>query len=108
MWHGRNKFSNVPTAYAGKGYQSRKEAAYAQELDVRVKCGELKGWQRQVTVPLKVNGRKVCGYIVDFVATYADGHEQYIEVKGYPAPLGELKIKLFRACYPDRELVVIR
>ena len=102
------KFNNIPTAYAGKGYASRKEARFAQGLDLRVKAGKLKGWRRQVTVPLKVGNRKICNYIVDFVLMYPDGHEQYVEVKGYPHPVGELKIKLFRACYPELDFDVIR
>ena len=85
-----------------------KEANFAAELDIRVKCKELKSWRRQVHVPLKVNNIKVCSYVVDLVAEYPDGHEQYIEVKGYPAPVGELKIKLFRACYPQADFLVVR
>jgi hypothetical protein len=45
---------------------------------------------------------------VDFVVTHADGHEEWIEVKGFETPIWKLKKKLFEACYPNRKLVVVK
>ena len=92
----------------GTLYHSKKEAAYAAELDLRVKAGELKTWKRQVWVPLHVKKVKVCSYVVDFWLQYANGMEQWVEIKGYPNPVGELKIKMFKAEYPEWDYVVIR
>ncbi len=102
------KYNAKKAVYQGHLYHSAKEAAYARDLDLRVKAGELESWRRQVSVPLAVNGRTICRYIVDFVERYHDGTETYIELKGYPHPVGELKLKLFAACYPDRQLKIIR
>ncbi len=103
-----NKFGAISAGYGKNLFHSKKEANFAAELDIRVRCKELKSWRRQVNVPLKVNGITVCRYVVDFVAEYPDGHEQYIEVKGFPHPVGELKMKLFKACYPQADFLVVR
>ena len=107
-----SKFRAKTAVHAGHLYHSIKERDYAAELDIRVKCRELKSWRRQVYIPLVVNRIKVCTYIVDFVLEYPDGHEQYIEVKPrWPykgTPVGELKIKLFKACYPQADFQVVR
>ncbi len=103
-----NKYKAKNAAYNGHLYHSMKEANFAVELDIRVKAKELKAWRRQVHVPLTINKIKVCTYIIDFVAEYPDGHEQYIEIKGYPSPVGELKMKMFKACYPKADFLVVR
>ncbi len=103
-----NKYKAKRANYGGNLYHSAKEANYALELDIRIKAGEIKSWRRQVPVKLEMNGKKICTYIVDFVAEYPNGHEQWIEIKGYPNPVGELKVKMFKAQYPGRDYVVIR
>lgn len=103
-----NKYRAKSAAYGGHLYHSKKEALYAFELNMRVRAKELKSWRRQVHVPLKVNNVKVCSYIIDFVEEYPDGHERWVEIKGQPHPVGQLKIKMFRAQFPERDFVVIR
>jgi Protein of unknown function (DUF1064) len=39
------KFHNARTEYNGRIYRSKFEASYAQELDLRVKSGELISWE---------------------------------------------------------------
>ena len=95
----------------GKKYDSGFEASYAQELDIRKRVGEIVGWERQITLPLIVNGYKVCDYRIDFVVHYPDGLTEYVETKGYATPLWRLKWKLFEALYtekPNTRLLVVK
>jgi hypothetical protein len=103
-----SKYGAKKAVYGGHLYHSAKEAAYAFDLDLRLKAGEIYAWERQIIVPMLVNGRKVCSYIVDFLVKYPNGHEQWVEVKGYETPEAKLKMKLFRACFPERDFLVVR
>jgi hypothetical protein len=107
----RNKFGARAREYAGREYHSQKEARYAAELDLRAKAigvDRIASWRPQVSVKLEVNGKLICRYIVDFLVTHADGHEEWIEVKGFETPEWKLKDKLFRAIFPDRKLTIVR
>ena len=55
----------------------------------------------------EVNGYLVCKYRIDFVVIHNDGLIEYVELKGYPFPLGMLKFKLFEAIYSDKPNVKI-
>jgi len=106
------KFNNSRCQYNGSIYDSRKEAAYAQELDIRkhdIRAEfRVVEWKRQVKVSLDVNGKHIANYFCDFLVTFADGREEWHEVKGFATEVWRLKEKLFRAIYPDRILKVIR
>lgn len=106
--NGRNKYGNVQQSYNGHPYASKKEAAYAQELDLRVKAGELKSWERQKSIEMKVKGKKICTYVIDFVEVYPDKSEMYTEVKGLETGLWRIKWKLFEALYPKLKKQIIR
>jgi len=95
--------------YQGNIYDSKFEAQYAIELDLRLKAGEILGWERQVKIPLVVNGYLVCNYYIDF-AIYHDGLTEYVECKGYPTDVWKLKWKLFEALYskPENQLTIIQ
>ena len=108
----QNKYHAKSTEYNGVIYHSKKEAAYAQELDLRQKAGEIKKWERQVKIPLKVYGQHICNYYIDFVVYYPSGEVEYVEVKGFATQLWRLKWKLFEAIYnkehPEIKLTIIR
>lgn len=108
----RRKYGNKTCQYAGATYHSRLEAAFAMELDqlrrARLKKDRVQDWKRQVKVSLDVNGSHICNYYVDFFVTYADGREEWVEVKGFTTPDWKLKERLFRAIYPERVLRVVR
>jgi Protein of unknown function (DUF1064) len=103
-----SKHRNVRTEYNGCMYQSAKEAKYAAELDLRMKAHDIRSWGRQVPVPMRVNGKRVCKYVIDFVIYHNDGAVEYVEVKGREEPLWKLKWALFEALYPDLRKTVIR
>ena len=100
----RQKYSYYSTSkceYNGHLYDSKFEAGYAQQLDIRLKAKDIVKWEAQKTLDLIVNGFKVCTYRIDFIVYYEDGTIEYVETKGYATPVWRLKWKLFEATYAD-------
>lgn len=107
-----NKFKAKKQDYGGKWYHSKGEAAYAEELDWRIKSGEIKSWDRQVKIPLRVNGVLICNYYVDFKVITKHDSVEYHEYKGFETAEWKMKWQLFTALLseidPGAELVVIK
>lgn len=101
------KYHNIKTEYNGVKYDSRREADFAMELDWRVKAKDIKGWERQIRIPLIVNGKKICVYVMDFVITNNDNSLEYVEVKGFKTAVWKLKYKLFEALYPELKKLIV-
>lgn len=98
----RSKYNSKKTEYNGVRYDSIKEARYAQELDLRVKAGEVVFFLRQVPFHLPGNVR----HVIDFVEFHTDGTVHIVEVKGYDTPQGKMKRKMVESVYPfEIELV---
>jgi Protein of unknown function (DUF1064) len=108
----KNKYKASKQRYKGSLYDSRKEANYAATLDMLKKATDprerVKKWDRQVRVPLIVNGKLIANWYCDFEVTYADGRKELHEVKGFDTEVWRLKRKLFEALYPKRPMKVIR
>jgi Protein of unknown function (DUF1064) len=104
----RNKFRNIWTEYAGVKYASKREARYAAELDLRVKAGEIASWRRQVKIPLRINGRKITNYVIDFEVRHHSGVLEYIEVKGFQTAEWRLKWALFDALWPHLRKSIVK
>jgi phenylpropionate dioxygenase-like ring-hydroxylating dioxygenase large terminal subunit len=99
-----NKYNAKKTEYNGVLYDSKREAEYAFQLDMRLKArgkDRIKSWTRQVTLPLEVNGQLICKHRVDFEITHVNDSTEFVEVKGMLTPEYKLKLKLLRALYPD-------
>lgn len=94
-----NKFHAKSTEYNGHVYHSKLEAAYAQELDLRVKAKDIKSWDRQVKLDLKVNGVHITNYYIDFVLHNNDGSREFVECKGLPTSEWKLKWALLEALF---------
>lgn len=98
--------------YAGVIYHSRAEARYAARLDqLRAAAApreRVVGVERQVRVPLTVNGHVVTTWIPDFRVTFADGRTELHEVKGFETQEWKIKRKLFEALHPNIVLVVVK
>lgn len=107
-----NKFKAKRQDYGGKWYHSKGEAAYAEELDWRLKAGEIQSWERQVKIPLKVNGVLIANYYVDFKVIDKHGGVQYVEYKGFETAEWKMKWNLFTALLPEidpgAELIVVK
>lgn len=75
----------------------------------QVESGELKEYELQKRYELQPkfrhNGRVVqpIWYVADFYLRYADGHEEVVDIKGFPDSVAKLKRKLFWYIYPDLE-----
>ena len=114
----RSKYNAVPTTYNGVVYASKKEAAFAQELDLKLKAGEVDYILRQVPFDL---GAGII-YRADFVTLKNQGMRSFwvgekksivlwnitvYEVKGMETPAWKLKHKLFKDKYPLIALEVV-
>lgn len=88
--------------YQGSIYDSKFEAAFAHELDMRKRAKDIENWERQVRIPLEVNGYHITNYYIDFIVYYADGTIEYVECKGWASDVWKLKWKLFEAIYSDK------
>jgi hypothetical protein len=108
----KTKFNNRQTEYGGVVYHSQKEADYAAELDLRLRANDIESWERQVRVPLEVNGQHICNYYLDFLVHLKNGKKQWVEVKGFETEVWRLKKKLFEAAYihdhPDEEYLIVK
>ena len=92
-----NKFRAVKQTFNGRTYHSKKEAAYAQQLELRKLAGEIKHIKPQHKLPLYVNGKLICNYYIDFKVTLTDDSIELIEVKGFSTDLFRVKWKLTEA-----------
>jgi hypothetical protein len=94
-------------------FDSRGEAGYCEQLDWRIKAGEILSYERQVKIPLTVNGVLICNYYADFVVTGKHGEKEIHEYKGLVLPLFQIKWKLLQALqkelFPEgMELIIIK
>jgi hypothetical protein len=108
----KSKYNNKSQVYGGKRYDSIREATHAEELDWRIKAGEIKEVIPQHKIELRVNGKLIANYYVDFKVIMADGSIQFHEVKGMVLPLWQMKWNLLQALVdeiePGAELLVIK
>lgn len=102
-WRTKSKYRNVSTEYEGKRYDSKLEAKIAQDLDWRVKSGELKSWTRQVKIDLRIFGWHITNHYVDFRLEYQNGSIEYLEAKGFETEVWRMKRNLFLALLPEIE-----
>ena len=77
-------------------------------LDSELRKATFKSWRRQEWVDLRVNGKKIAAYVIDFVVSHHDGHDEFIEMKCAWTASARLKLALFRALYPNRKYTVVR
>lgn len=60
------KYSNKKTVVAGLTFDSKWEAQHWIELRLLESAGQIRNLQRQVRIPVVINGTKVCTFIADF------------------------------------------
>lgn len=110
-YRSKSKYNNKTKQYNGRTYDSIREANHAEELDWRIKAGEIKEVIPQYKIDIKVNGRHICNYYVDFKVIMADDSIQFQEVKGFKTDVFILKWKLTEALLdqiePGAELIMI-
>lgn len=107
-----NKYHAESVYFDGHKYDSKAEAAHAEELSLLLKAGEIKSWRPHVLLRLEVDGHHICDYEIDFEVTHHDGHIEYQEVKGMQLPAWKQKWRLLEATHekvwPGSTLALIR
>lgn len=106
-----SKYGNIKKIFNNRSYHSKKEARYAQELDLRVKAHDIKSWKPQVKIKLESNGYFICNYYIDFEIEHNDGLVEYVEVKGFETEVWRLKWRIFESIYghnPNYKLTIVR
>lgn len=100
----KTKLGNKRVKYGGRWYHSRQEANYAIKLDFQKMEGQVISIVPQFKVSLKVCGKHICSYILDFRVDYKDGHTEVIDVKGHPTDLFKLKWAIFCGLLEDGKI----
>jgi len=77
MPRARNKYNATKTEYKGRTFDSKAEAAYAADLDVKLAAGEIEEWVPQPKVWLAG-----AWYTPDFLVV-DDYGAHYVDVKGF-------------------------
>jgi hypothetical protein len=108
----RTKYGNQSSAYNNKIYHSKKEAKFAQDLDLLVAGKQVDKWERQVKIDLRVYDQHVTNYYMDFVIYWTDGTIEYVEVKGFETKDWKIKWNLFEAIFtkehPEIKLTIVK
>ena len=104
----KNKFGAVRQTYKGRSYHSKLEARHAEELDWRVKAGEITEIIPQFKIEIKVRGVFICNYYIDFRIRLADKSYEYIEVKGFETDIWRMKWRLVTALHPTWKFVIVK
>ena len=103
-----NKFNAKKTEYNGRYYDSILEANYAEQLDWRIKAGEIKEVIPQYKISIDIDSVHIANYYMDFKVILSDGTIEMHEVKGMETPLWRMKWRLSIALNPDWKFVLIK
>jgi hypothetical protein len=107
-----NKYNAKTTLYNGYHYDSILEANYAMQLDWRLKAGDIKAWEKQVPIPIYVNGEHILTTKVDFLIHENDGSKTLVETKGFETADYRIKKKLIEAVWlkehPEYSYLVVK
>lgn len=93
------KYRNKKTVVDGVVFDSAKEAKRWQYLCLLQRAGQITGLERQVRIPIVINGIKVCSYVAD-ACYYEDGSYRVEDTKSdftRKLPVYRLKKKLIKA-----------
>ncbi|KWX79933.1 DUF1064 domain-containing protein [Paenibacillus jilunlii] len=104
-----NKYGARKTQVNGIWFASGAEAHRYQELMLLKRAGVVTDIVLQPVYTLmegrvnKATGKKVASikYKADFLVTYADGHQEIEDVKGFKTAVYQLKKRMFMIQYPD-------
>lgn len=105
----RSKYGAKRTQVDGISFDSRAEAQRYSELMLLKRAGVVTEIELQPSYVLmpgfkhKATGERVQAitYKADFLVTYADGHQEIEDVKGFKTATYLLKKKLFMNLHPD-------
>jgi hypothetical protein len=104
----KSKYGNKFEKRGGTIYDSKMEARYSEQLELRRLAGEIKEIHPQHCLRLDIDGNHICKYYVDFRVVLADGSEQFHEVKGFETDVWRIKWKMALAIYGKEKFVLIK
>jgi len=85
---GPRKYRNEPIVVDGIRFASKKEADYYQQLLFMKAGNAIKGFTRQVSLPLRSSKRRM---VIDFMVVELDGRVRWIDTKGYATTAWKIK-----------------
>lgn len=90
----RAKYSNRScTCHKAHIHASVLEADLCNQLGLMEKAGEVRRYVSQFKIEITVQGNHICNHYVDFKVTFADGHAEFWEAKGYDQDVLEAQEK---------------
>lgn len=100
----RSKYNAKPVIDEdGIRHASGKQFKRWKELKLLARAGEIANLKREVTIPLVVNGVKICSYRADHVYCLPDGQSVVEDIKGMrrgvPYRMFKIKAKLMKAIH---------
>lgn len=108
----RSKYGNRKVEIDGHNFDSRAEARYYAELNLREKAGEILFFRLQPRYLLqeafeknKKKHRKI-EYVADFEIHHKDGSIEVVDVKGHKTEVFKIKQKLFNKKFPHKLTLV--
>lgn len=104
----RSKYGNKFEKTGGRIYDSKMEARYSEQLQLRKLAGEISEIHPQHCLRLDVNGEHICKYYIDFMVVLNDGTIEYHEVKGFETDVWRIKWKLAKSIYGKEKFVLIK
>jgi hypothetical protein len=93
----KNKHNATRTKFQGNLYHSKGEAGYAMAVEAEKGAGEIQSWERQFKIDLKVNGRHITNYYMDFVVHVDANTVELREYKGYATSEWKMKWLILEA-----------
>lgn len=105
----KHKYGAKPTWYKGRRYDSKLEADVASQLD-RLRFAT-RDSDRVVDVVYQKGFILVpppVEYIADFLITYADGHKEIVEAKGYMTREAKRKLALMKEQMPQLPIRIVK
>lgn len=114
-----SKYRAARTEYNGRHFDSRFEAGVARDLDLRIRAGEIAGWEPQfhvVCTPHRADGTPVpsCAirHRVDFRVHLLDGTYELLEAKGFETADYKLRrrwlLEFWLPQHPDHTYRVVK
>ena len=100
----KHKYRAVRTERHGLKFDSKREAAYYDELLLRKKAGEVVAILTHVPFALPGGTRYVC----DFLVFEATGDVRFIDVKGVRTRKFDMQKKLVESLYAPIEIEIVK
>ncbi len=103
-----SKYKNKFQKSGSRIYDSKKEARYSEQLELRRLAGEIKEIHPQYCLRLDIGDNHICKYYVDFMVILKNGNTEYHEVKGFETDVWRIKWRMAMAIFGKEKFVLIK